>query len=177
MAPKRKSTPSQSPLRFGASSSSDSIPLHVRFCDEKACQDFSENFSRRAIHLECQVILSDFSNTDLPTVIHNQGWESLCDSQLSLRDHTGVLLQYARNLIIPYIVFSLLFEVYILLSHRSLSPMCYMSRGYRTLITSAVVVCKLYPKKNSCLSSMRHLHLGVIVKTPLAQALQKVQGS
>ena len=29
--------------------------------------------------MECQVILSDFANTDLPSVIHSRGWESLCD--------------------------------------------------------------------------------------------------
>ena len=29
--------------------------------------------------MECQVILADFADTDLPTVIHNQEWESLCD--------------------------------------------------------------------------------------------------
>ena len=29
--------------------------------------------------MERQVILSDFSNTDLPIVIHSRGWESLCD--------------------------------------------------------------------------------------------------
>ena len=29
--------------------------------------------------MEWQVILSDFSNIDLPTVIHSKGWESLCD--------------------------------------------------------------------------------------------------
>ena len=29
--------------------------------------------------MECQVILSDFFDTDLPTVIHSRGWESLCD--------------------------------------------------------------------------------------------------
>ena len=37
----------------GASSSSDSSPLHVRFRDNKARQDFSENFSRRGIHSKC----------------------------------------------------------------------------------------------------------------------------
>ena len=42
-------------------------------------KDFSENFSRRGVHSERQVILSDFSDTDLPIVIHNRGWESLCD--------------------------------------------------------------------------------------------------
>ena len=28
--------------------------------------------------MECQVILSDFFDTDLPTVIYSRGWESLC---------------------------------------------------------------------------------------------------
>ena len=39
--------------------------------------DFLENFSRRDIHLECQVVLLDFSNTNLPTVIYSRAWESL----------------------------------------------------------------------------------------------------
>ena len=77
MPPKRKSTPSQNPLRFRPSSSSDPTPSHVRFCDEKACKDFSENFSTPGIHSECQVILSDFFDTNLPTVIYSKGWESL----------------------------------------------------------------------------------------------------
>ena len=81
MAPKRKSTPSRNSLQSGASSSSpstNSTPSHIWFCDEKACTDFSENFSRCGIHLERQVILSDFFNTDLPTVIYSKGWKSLC---------------------------------------------------------------------------------------------------
>ena len=40
--------------------------------------DFSENFSWRDIYSERQVVLSDFSNTDLPTIIYSRGWESLC---------------------------------------------------------------------------------------------------
>ena len=52
-------------------------PSHIQFHDVKACMDFLENFSRRDIHLECQVVLLDFSNTDLPTVIYSRGWESL----------------------------------------------------------------------------------------------------
>ena len=44
MAPKRKSTPSQNPLHSGASSSSDPTPSHLRFRDEDARKDFSENF-------------------------------------------------------------------------------------------------------------------------------------
>ena len=92
MAPKWKSTPSRNSLRFG---SSDPTPSHVRFYDDKARQDLLENFSKQGIHLEHQVILSDFFDTDLPTVIHSRGWESL--DHLSLHDHIGVLLQYARN--------------------------------------------------------------------------------
>ena len=79
MSPKRKFTLSQNPLHFGASSSSDPTPSFVWFHDDEARKDFSENFCRRGIHSECHVVLSDFSNTDLPTIIHNRGWESLCD--------------------------------------------------------------------------------------------------
>jgi len=79
MAPKRKSAPSRNPLCFGASTSSDPTPSHIWFCDEDARKAFSENFSRQSIHFERRVILADFANTDLPDVIHNQGWESLYD--------------------------------------------------------------------------------------------------
>ena len=74
MAPKRKSTPAQNPLRFGTSSSSDPSPSNVRFRDDDAFKAFLENFSRRGIHSECQVVLSDFAYTDLPSVIHSRGW-------------------------------------------------------------------------------------------------------
>ena len=77
MTPKRKCTPSQNPLRPGASSF-DPPPSYVRFHDEKAKSDFSKNFSRQGIHSERQVILSDFFETDLPTIIYSRGWESLC---------------------------------------------------------------------------------------------------
>ena len=81
MALKRKSTLSQNPLRSGASSSSslsDPTPSHVRLCDKKAKLDFFENFSRHSIHSKHQVILLDFFDTNLPTVIYSRGWESLC---------------------------------------------------------------------------------------------------
>ena len=77
MAPIWKSTLSQNPLHYGASSSFDTTS-HVRFRDDKARKDFSENFSWRGIHSERQVILSDFFDTDFSTVIYNWGWESLC---------------------------------------------------------------------------------------------------
>ena len=73
MAPKCKSTSSQSPLHSKASSSSDPTPSSIRFHDDEARKDFLENFCRQGIHSERQVILLDFSNTDLPTVIHSKG--------------------------------------------------------------------------------------------------------
>ena len=79
IAPKRKSTPSRNPLRFGISSSSDPTPSHLRFRDDDAHKAFLEKFSRHDIHSERQVILVDFADTDLPDVIHSRGWESLCD--------------------------------------------------------------------------------------------------
>ena len=79
MAPKHKSTSSRNPIYSGASSSSNPTPSFIQFHDEDAQKDFSENFSRRGVHLELPVILSNFSDTDLPTVIHSWGWESLCD--------------------------------------------------------------------------------------------------
>ena len=79
MAPKCKSTLGRNPLHSGASSSSDPMPSNIRFCDEDARKAFLENFSRRGVHSECQVILVDFANTDLPTIIHSREWESLCD--------------------------------------------------------------------------------------------------
>ena len=79
MAPKRKSTPARNPLRSGASSSSDNAPHNLRFRDGDAYKAFTENFSRRGVHSERQVILADFADTDLPSVINRRGWGSLCD--------------------------------------------------------------------------------------------------
>ena len=87
LTPKRKSTPAQNPLHSSASSSSDSTPLSLslslslslRFHYDDSHKAFSENFSRHDIHFEHQVILANFTDTDLPTVIHSRGWESLCD--------------------------------------------------------------------------------------------------
>ena len=69
------------PISFhsGASSSFDPTLSHIRFRDDDVFKAFSENFSRRGIHLERQVILSAFADTDLLSVIHSRGWESLCD--------------------------------------------------------------------------------------------------
>ena len=82
MAPKRNTTPSQNPLH-SRTSSSDPTPLHVQFFDEKAQKDFSENFSTCGVHSECHMILLDFYDTTLPTIIHNRGWESLREIPVS----------------------------------------------------------------------------------------------
>ena len=73
MTPKCKSTSTQKPLCSGASLSFDSAPLSLWFCDDDAHKAFSKNFSRRDIHSEHQVILADFTDIDLPTVIHSRG--------------------------------------------------------------------------------------------------------
>ena len=83
MAPKKnKSTPSRNSLHSGTSSSNPT-PSSVWFRDDKARQDFLENFSRRGNHSKRQVVLSDFSDTDLLIVIYSRGWESLCDIPIS----------------------------------------------------------------------------------------------
>ena len=79
IASKRKSTPTWNPLHFSASLSFDPSPSDIRFHDGDAFKAFSKNFSRRGIHFERQVILSDFADIDLPYVINSRGWESLCD--------------------------------------------------------------------------------------------------
>ena len=73
MVPKRKSTPVWNPLLSSASSSTYPSPSTVRFHDDDAFKAFSKNFSRRDIHSERQVVLSDFADTNLPFVIHSRG--------------------------------------------------------------------------------------------------------
>ena len=72
MAPKRKSTPARNPLLSDASSSIDPFSSTIWFRDDDAFKAFLENFSRRGIHSERQVVLSDFADTDLPSVILRQ---------------------------------------------------------------------------------------------------------
>ena len=98
MAPKHKSTPTRNPFHSWSSSFSDPLipSLHVKFRDEKAHQDFFENFSKRGIHLERHVILSDFSNTPLPDGIHTWGWESLWE--IPLRCPTMLIQEFYTNI-------------------------------------------------------------------------------
>ena len=78
MAHKHKSTPAQNSLHSDASTFSDHAPLSLHFRNDDAYKAFTENFSQWGIHSH-RVILDHFANTDLPTVIHSQEWESLCD--------------------------------------------------------------------------------------------------
>ena len=129
MAPKRKSTPARNPLRSSALSF-DPSPSNVQFRDDDAFKAFSENVSKRGIHSERQVVLSNFADTDLPSVIHSRGWESLCDALVTC---PLVLIQefYSTciGLIIQYLSSSLVFEVHAFLSHRNLLRMCFGSLG------------------------------------------------
>ena len=126
MAPKRKATPARNPMRSRASSSFDSATFDVRFRDRDAQKAFSENFSRRGVHSEHQVILADFADTDLPSVIHSRGG-SHCVTSRSLvlsclfRSSTPT----CTGLIVQYLSFSLAFKVRTFLSHRSLLRMCF----------------------------------------------------
>ena len=120
MAHMRKSTLARNPLHSNASSSSNPTLSHIQFCDDDAFKAFSENFSRRGIHSERKVILSDFVDTGLPSVIHNRGWESLCNAR------SPVLSCWSRSstptctgLIGQYLFSSLAFEVRAFLSHRN----------------------------------------------------------
>ena len=79
-----------------ASFSSDPTPSHIQFRDEDARKDFSENFSRRGVLLERRVILADFANTDIPTIIHSRGWESLCD--VSVTCLTMLIQEFYSNM-------------------------------------------------------------------------------
>ena len=101
MTPKRKSTPAQNILRSGAFSSFDSSPSNVQFRDDDSFKAFLENFSRRGINLECQVILTDFADTDLPSVIHSRGGSHCvtfrspvlsCLSRSSIPTCTGLII-------------------------------------------------------------------------------------
>ena len=72
MAPK-KLVPSKNLIHRGSSSSSSFPSDYVRFHNEKARDDFFENFFDRVIHLERHGILSDFPDTPLPNAFSSQG--------------------------------------------------------------------------------------------------------
>ena len=174
MAPKCKSTPSRNPLRSWASSSSsffDLTPSHVRFRDDKIRKDFLENFSWWGIHLERQVVLSDFSDTDLPTVIYSRGWKSLygipvtCPSMIIQEFYSNM---HGFDYSIPHFV-TRVWGTSIIVTPDIVSEVLHVPRV--ALSTLTMIVWGLCPKTNSHLFFVRHLHLGVTVKTILTWTL------
>ena len=124
MAPKRKSIPARNPLHSDASFSSDSAPLTLRFRDDDAHKAFLENFSRRGVHSERQVILVDFVDIDLPIIVGNgnhcvMSWSLVlsCSFKSFTPTCTGLIVQYLSSL--------LAFEVCAFLSHHSLLWICF----------------------------------------------------
>ena len=115
MESKRKFTPSWNPLHFEASSSSspfDHTPSHVRFHNDKARKEFLENFSWWGIHSKCQVVLSYFFETELPTIIYSRGWESLCDIPVTCPSMIiQELYSNMHGFDYSYLILSLAFEV------------------------------------------------------------------
>ena len=121
MAPKRKSTSAWNLLHSDASLFSDSAPLSLQFRDDDAHKAFLENFARQDVHSERQVILTDFADTNLPTVIHSREWKSLCDVSVTcplllIQEFYSIM----HGLIVQYLFSSLTFEVCAFLSHCSL---------------------------------------------------------
>ena len=126
MAPKRKSTLARNPLHSDASSSSNSAPFSLWFCDDDAHKAFSENFSRRGIHSEHQVILADFTDTDLPTIIHiGNGNHCVTSRSLVLSCLSRSFTLTCTRLIVQYLFSLFMFEVRTFLSHLSLLWMCF----------------------------------------------------
>ena len=125
MAPKHKSTPAQNALRSKASSSSDSASISLRFRDDDAHKAFSENFSRRCIHSECQVILADFANIDLPmSFTVGDGSHCVMIRSPVLSCLSKIFTPTCMRLIVQYLFSSLAFEICTFLSYCSLLRMC-----------------------------------------------------
>ena len=82
MAPK-KSAPLKNPISRCGSLSSSSLPsitARDRCRNSNTQKDFNQNFCGRAIHSKCQTILSDFSDTPLPSAFSSQGWYLFVES-------------------------------------------------------------------------------------------------
>ena len=115
IAPKRKSTPTRNPLRSGASSSTDPSPSTVRFRDDAAFKAFIQNAKSFCRTLPTLTFPLSF------TVGNGSHCLLSCLSKSSTPTCTG--------LIVPYLSFSLVFEVRAFLSHRNWLRMCFVSLG------------------------------------------------
>ena len=173
-----KSTLSRNPLRSKASSSSplaNSTPSHIRIHDDKARKDFSENFSRRGIHSERQVILSDFSNTDFPTVIYSRGWESLYG--ISVTCPSMIIQEFYSNMhefdyFVPHFV-TRVRGTRIVVTPNLISEVLHVPR---VEFANYPDYERLRTVSNDELSSCFY-EIGVTIKTLFVRALQKVLDS
>ena len=178
MAPKRKSVPSWNPFCFGASLSSDPTPSSVQFRDEDARKAFSENFSRQGVHSKRQVILSDFFDTNLPTVIHNRGRESLCDISITC---PSVLIQefYSNMHGLDYSIplfHTRVRGTCIVVTSDILSEVLHVLR-VKHLTTTVMSIWGLCPKMSWFLLFASALLIGVIVSLLHVRPLLKVLDS
>ena len=171
----QKSTLGWNPLQGSGSSSSDPIPpLHVRFHDEKARKDFLENFQKCGIHPERRVILSNFADTPLPSVIRTRGKESLL--KRPMRCPIVFIHEFDSNIhgidtSVPR--FATTFQgTRIVVTPDLISKVLHIPRVTHPNYPS-VSVFKLYPETSFCLTFVRHLPYGVVSKTPYARALPK----
>ena len=163
MTPNRKSTLARNPLRSGAasfSSPSDSTPSDVQFCDDKARKDFSKNFSQRGIHSKCQVILSDFFNIDLPTIIYSRGWESLCS--------------------IPVTCLFVIIQEFYSNMHKFNYSICHFVtrvRGTRIVVTLNIVFEVLHVPRVAYLDYLSRNHLKTVSKDELSSLFYETPSS
>ena len=129
LAPKRKSTPARNPLHSGASSSSDSALLSLRFRNDDAHKAFSENFSRRGVHYAKSYRRTLLTLTFPLSFIVGNGSHCVTSRSLVLSCLSRSFTPTCMRLIVQYLFSSLAFEVHAFLLHRNLLRMCFESLG------------------------------------------------
>ena len=129
LAPKRKSTPARNPLHSGASSSSDSALLSLRFRNDDAHKAFSENFSRRGVHYAKSYQRTLLTLTFPLSFIVGNGSHCVTFQSLVLLCSFRSFTTTCTRLIVQYLSSLLAFEVCTFLSHRSLLRMCFRFLG------------------------------------------------
>ena len=130
MAPKRKSTPTQKHLHFGASSSSDSAPLPLRFRGDDAHKAFSENFLDEVFIRNAKSYWRTSLTLTFPLSFTVGNGSHYVTSQLPvLSCLSRSFTQTCMELIVQYLFSSLAFEVRTFLSHYNLLRLCFESLG------------------------------------------------
>ena len=130
MALKRKSTPAWNPLRFGASSSSNPSPSHIRFVMMLPLRHFWRTSLNKAFIRNAK----SFCWT-LPTPTFHLSFtvgdgSHYVTSQLFVFSYLSrSFIPTCTGLIVLYLFSSLAFEVHAFLSHHNLLRMCVGSLG------------------------------------------------